>query len=318
MEKSTMPLPDEFHELARSVNNWGRWGADDEIGTINFITPEKVRAAARLVASGKTFALSIPLTKDGIQTGLLPGRINPIRTMLDINRPMLGDPTQFCNTDDMVVMGLQSATHWDGLAHVSYAGRMYNGYPITSIDGDGASRCGIEKITTLVSRGVLLDVARFKGVDRLEPGYAITCADLDGAAELAKVTVTSGDIVLVRTGQAGILDRKPLKPRDKAEYAKPCAGLTLETTRWFHQRDVAAVAADNFSLEVYPGVPSSMFLPVHLIHIVEMGMTQGQNWYLEELAADCADDGTYAFLLDATPQKFVGGVGTMVNPVAIK
>jgi kynurenine formamidase len=313
-----MPLPEEFHELAKRVNNWGRWGADDEIGTINFITPEKIRQAARLVTSGKTFALSIPLSKNGIHTGLLPGRINPIRTMLEINRPMLGDPTQFCNTDDMVVMGLQSATHWDGLAHVSYAGRMYNGYPITSIDSEGASLCGIEKINTLVSRGVLLDVARLKGVTCLDPGYPITCADLDAAAEMAKVTVTTGDIVLVRTGQMSILNREPFKPKYKAEYAKPCAGLTLETTQWFHQRDVAAVAADNFSLEVYPGVPSSMFLPVHLIHIVEMGMTQGQNWNLEELAADCADDGVYSFLLDATPQKFVGGVGTMVNPVAIK
>lgn len=313
-----MPLPEEFHELARSVNNWGRWGADDEIGTLNFITPDKIAQAARLVQTGKSFALSIPLSKNGVQTGLLPGRINPIRTMIDINRPMTGDPTQFCNTDDMVVMGLQSATHWDGLAHVSYAGRLYNGYPIESINEDGASRCGIEKVQTLVGRGVLLDVARTKGVDRLDPGYGITCADLDAAEEMAKVKVGEGDIVLVRTGQMNILHKPVIKPQDKADYAKPCPGLTLETARWLHQRNVAAVAADNFSLEVYPGIPKSMFLPVHLIHIVEMGMTQGQNWDLEVLAADCADDGRYAFLLDATPQKFVGGVGTMVNPVAIK
>jgi kynurenine formamidase len=98
----------------------------------------------------------------------------------------------------------------------------------------------------------------------------------------------------------------------------PCPGVTLATTEWLHQRDVAAVAADNFSLEVYPGVPKEMFLPVHLIHIVEMGMTQGQNWDLEELAADCADDGVYEFLLEASPQRFVGAVGSMVNPVASK
>lgn len=313
-----MPLPDEFHELAKSVNNWGRWGADDEIGTLNFITPDKIAQAARLVQTGKTFALSIPLTKNGIQTGLLPGRINPIRTMIDINRAMTGDPTQFCNTDDMIVMGLQSATHWDGLAHVSYAGRMYNGYPITSINEDGASRCGIEKIKTLVGRGVLLDIAKLKGVNRLDPGYGITCADLDAAADMAKVSVGEGDIVLVRTGQMNILHKAVIKPQDKADYAKPCPGLTLETAQWLHRHKVAAVAADNFSLEVYPGIPKSMFLPMHLIHIVEMGLTQGQNWDLEALSADCADDGIYTFLLDATPQKFVGGVGTMVNPVAIK
>jgi kynurenine formamidase len=218
----------------------------------------------------------------------------------------------------MVVTGLQSATHWDGLAHVSYAGRMYNGTPIESVDADGASRCGIHKIETLVSRGVLLDVAGAKGVERLEPGYPISCEDLDAAAERAKLEVCAGDIVLVRTGQMQILKKDRVRPADKAAYAKPCPGLTLATTEWFHRRDVAAVAADNFSLEVYPGVPKEMFLPVHLIHIVEMGMTQGQNWDLEALAADCAEDGVYEFLLEASPQRFVGAVGSMVNPVALK
>ena len=107
-----MPLPPEFHELAKRVNNWGRWGADDEIGTLNFIDAAKRRDAAALVRDGKCFSLSIPLHKDGLQTGLLPGRINPVRTMIDIHRPMTGDPTQFCNSDDRVVTGLQSATQW--------------------------------------------------------------------------------------------------------------------------------------------------------------------------------------------------------------
>ncbi|MBW2426186.1 MAG: cyclase family protein [Deltaproteobacteria bacterium] len=313
-----MPLPPEFHEVARKVNNWGRWGPSDEIGTVNLIDGAKVREAAGLVRKGRSFSLSIPLHKDGLQTGLLPGRINPIRTMIDVNRPMTGDPSQFCNTDDMVVMGLQSATHWDGLAHVSYGGRMYNGHPTESIDEDGASLCGIQKIETLVSRGVLLDVAASKGLDRLEPGYAISCEDLDAAEEHARAKVGRGDIVLVRTGQMQILKKDRIRPSDKAEYAKPCPGLTLATAEWLHARDVAAVAADNFSLEVYPGVPKEMFLPVHLIHIVEMGLTQGQNWDLEALAADCADDGVHEFLLEASPQRFVGAVGTMVNPVAIK
>ena len=152
-----MPFPDEFYELARRVNNWGRWGDSDELGTVNLITNEHVRTAASLVAQGKRFSLSLPLDKNGIQTGLMPGRVNPIRTMIDINRPMLGDPTLFCNTDDIVVMGLQSATHWDGLAHVSYDGRMYNGYDTNSITVDGAGLCGIEKIE---SRRPLLIVWR--------------------------------------------------------------------------------------------------------------------------------------------------------------
>lgn len=313
-----MPLPDEFHALAKRVNNWGRWGADDEIGTVNFVDAAKVRDAAALVKHGRAFSLSLPLHKDGLQTGLLPGRINPVRTMIDVHRPMTGDPTEFCNSDDVVVMGLQSATHWDGLAHVSYAGRMYNGHPPESLDADGAGRCGIHRIEALVSRGVLLDVAAVHGVERLDPGFAIGCEDLDAAEARAGVEVTRGDIVLVRTGQVQWLQGERVRPRDKAAYAKPCPGLTLETAEWLHRKEVAAVAADNFSLEVYPGVPEQMFLPVHLIHIVEMGLTQGQNWDLEALAADCAADGVYEFLLEASPQRFVGAVGSLVNPVAVK
>jgi len=313
-----MPFPDEFYELARRVNNWGRWGDSDELGTVNLITNEHVRTAASLVAQGKRFSLSLPLDKNGIQTGLMPGRVNPIRTMIDINRPMLGDPTLFCNTDDIVVMGLQSATHWDGLAHVSYDGRMYNGYDTNSITVDGAGLCGIEKIETLVSRGVLLDVAAAKNMDRLDPGYHITCEDLDEAEEFAKLKVAAGDIVLVRTGQIQLVRKDNLKPRDKTEYAKPTPGLDVTTAEWFFDRNVAAVTADTFSLEVYPRADRDMFLPLHLIHIVEMGMTQGQNWDLELLAQDCEEDGVYEFFLDASPQKFVGGVGTLVNPIAIK
>lgn len=313
-----MPFPDEFYELAKKVNNWGRWGSDDELGTVNFITDEHVHKAASLITTGKRFSLSIPLDKNGIQTGLMPGRVNPIKTMLDINRPMLGDPALFCNTDDIVVMGLQSATHWDGLAHVSYDGRMYNGYDINSVGVDGASRCGIHKIETLVSRGVLLDIAAAKGVDRLEPGYHISGEDLDEAEAFAKITVGEGDIVLIRTGQIQFVKKDKLRPKDKNDYAKPTPGLDITTAEWFHQRDVAAVTSDTFSLEVYPRANRDMFLPLHLIHIVEMGLTQGQNWDLEDLAKDCAGDGRYKFFLEASPQKFVGGVGTMVNPVAIK
>ncbi|MDB3856256.1 cyclase family protein [Halieaceae bacterium] len=313
-----MPFPAEFYEIAKRVNNWGRWGDEDELGTVNFITDEHVRKAAALISSGRRFSLSIPLDKNGIQTGLMPGRVNPIRTMLDINKPMLGDPALFCNTDDIVVMGLQSATHWDGLAHVSYDGRMYNGYDTSSINEDGASKCGIHKIETLVGRGVLLDVAAAKGVDRLAPGYHISCDDLDEAEAFGKLTVGIGDIVLIRTGQIQFVRKPYLKPQDKTEFAKPTPGLDVTTAEWFHRRDVAAVTSDTFSLEVYPRKDRDMFLPLHLIHIVEMGLTQGQNWDLEELAKDCAEDGRYEFFLDASPQKFVGGVGTMVNPVAIK
>lgn len=309
-----MGYPQEFHDLAKKVNNWGRWGKDDEIGTINLVTPEVRRAAAACVRTGRAFSLALPLSEsEGIQLGIMPGRINPVRSMAQINSPMTGDPADFCTSDDLVVMGLQCATHWDGLGHVSYDGKIYNGYPASSITAAGASLCGIHKITTLVSRGVLLDVARATGVARLEGGYAITAADLDAAEELAKTKVASGDIVLVRTGQMEFL-----RNGDKVGYCVPAPGVSTMTVEWFRDRDVAAVATDTLPFEVYPCEREDAVLPVHLLHLVEMGMTQGQNWVLDALADDCAEDGVYSFLLEASPQPFTNAVGSPVNPVAVK
>jgi len=309
-----MALPEEFHQLAKRVNNWGRWGKDDEIGTVNLITPEVRRRAVAAVRTGKSFSLALPLSEsEGVQLGIMPGRINPVRTMSQINTPFTGDPADFCTSDDMVVMGLQCATHWDGLGHVSYDNRIYNGYPASSITAFGASLCGIHKIATLISRGVLLDVARAKGVTRLDAGYAITADDLDAAADLGRVNVQSGDVVLVRTGQMEFLAHG-----DKVNYTTPAPGLSTKTVEWFHRHDVAAVATDTLPFEVWPCEREDVILPVHLLHLVEMGMTQGQNFVLDALAADCADDGQYDFLLDASPLPFTNAVGSPVNPIAVK
>jgi kynurenine formamidase len=304
-----MALPPEFHELARKVNNWGRWGKTDERGTLNFITDDVVRRAAQSVRSGKRFALGLPLDNDGPQLGMIPGRVNPLRTMVALKTAFTGDPSEVCFSDDVVVMGLQAATHWDALAHVTYDNRLWNGFPIESIDENGARHCGITAVGALVSRGVLLDVARAKGVERLEPGYQITPADLDGCG----VDVRSGDIVLVRTGHMGLL-----KAGDKRTYGGASPGLTMATSLWFHEHEVAAAATDTMPFEVFPCERDDCLLPVHMLDLVEMGLTQGQNFDLEELAADCAADGVYEFLLDGSPLPFTRGLGAPVQPVAIK
>ena len=308
-------IPDEFRELARAVNNWGRWGPDDERGTLNLITDELVRRAAAAVRTGKRFALGLPLSTDGPQIGLLPGRINPLRTMVSVHQPepLLRDPAGFQSSEDVVVMALQAATHWDALAHVSYDGRLYNGFPMESVSSSGAVRCGIDKLGPLVGRGVLLDVARALGRDRLDSGHALDASDLSAAEELGRVTVGEGDIVLLRTGHLQLL-----RKGRKADYCTGGPGPSMRSVRWFHERGVAALATDTYIFEVFPGERPDLMLPVHLLHLVEMGMTQGQNFDLERLAADCAEDGVYSFLLEATPQPFVAGLGTPVNPVAVK
>jgi kynurenine formamidase len=309
-------VPAPFAEVAARVRNWGRWGADDQLGTLNLVDNAARRRAAAAVTSGKSFALGLPLSEsEGIQAGFIKGRVNPTRTMIQINEPLSPDPEWVCSSEDVVTLALQCATHWDGLAHVSYGGQIYNGYPADSVGDGGASLCGIHLLTTVVSRGVLLDVARVKGLDVLGPGYAITPTDLDAACALAQVEIQPGDIVLIRTGQMVHLQEGR---RDLIAYTWPSPGLTIETAEWFHAHDVAAVAIDTLVFEVYPCQYDDIYLPVHLLHLVEMGMTQGQNWVLDALADDCAADGQYTFLLDATPLPFTNGLGSPLNPVALK
>jgi len=310
-----MPLPPEFHELAKKVNNWGRWGPDDERGTLNLITDEVVARAAACIRTGRRFSLALPLSEKGPMMGNVPGRpSNPKRTMLSLHLAMTKDPDAIRFSDDQVVMPLQAATHWDSLAHVSYKGKIYNGFPEGSVDEKGAERCGIDKVGTLVSRGVLLDVARARGVSHLDGGYAITPGDLDAALSLAGVEIGTGDIVLVRTGFIQLFFSG-----ERAKYgAGNMPGLGTECALWFHERDVAAAATDTLAFEVWPLERKDVLFPVHLLDLVEMGMLQGQNFDLEELSASCAEDGVYEFFLSATPEPFARGLGGPVAPVAIK
>ncbi|MFI1188849.1 cyclase family protein [Streptomyces californicus] len=307
-----MSLPAEFHEIAARVNNWGRWGGDDELGTLNLVTDAVVREAVAAVRTGRRVPLALPLRQDGVQSGLIPGRINPLHTMVQINQEIFG-PGTVATSDDTVTMGLQAATHWDALTHVSHSGKLYNGRPAETITAhEGARFSPIAAVTHLVSRGVLLDVARARGVDRLPGGHAVTPEDLAAAEEFGGVRVRTGDIVLVRTGQL----RLALEG-DRDAYGYPSPGLSVRCPEWFHARDVAAVANDTLTFEIFPPEIEDLWLPVHALHLVEMGLLQGQNWNLEELSDACAEERRYAFLLTATPEPFAGATGSPVAPVAV-
>jgi kynurenine formamidase len=307
-----MPFPDDLTELAARVRNWGRWGADDQLGTLNLIDRAATMRGVDAVVDGRAISLALPWSADGPQMGFIEGRMNPIITPFSWPASF-GEPDDFMWHDESVQMGTQSCTHWDGLAHASYNGTIYNGYPDDTVTTAGTEHCGIHHVSTLVSRGVLLDVARAADVDRLEGGTALTSDDLDAACELAKVAIEPGDIVLLRTGHMQLFHSG-----DRLNYAIGAAGPSIRTVEWFHRHDVAAVAIDNLIFEVFPCERDEVFLPVHFIHLVDMGLTQGQNWDLEALAADCADDGRYTFLLSASPEPVVNGMGAPVNPVAIK
>jgi kynurenine formamidase len=307
-------------EMGRRLRNWGRWGPEDELGTLNFITSEKIVQACRLVKKGKAFALAIPFDNRGPQTGF-GGRINPLHVMLASGADAAAGaqdliPGGFRYADDLVIMPLQCATQWDSLAHVSYDGQMYNGYDARLVTGYGAGRNSIDKMKDrIVSRGVLLDIPRYKGLDWLEPGYPITPEDLDGAAGREGVAVEAGDIVLVRTGHMALCHARG----SWEGYAGGDApGLALSTAFWLQEKQVAAVATDTWGVEVRPNEPPNSFQPLHMVLIRDMGLLLGEIFYLDELAEDCAADGACEFLLVAPPIPFTGAVGSPVNPIALK
>lgn len=306
----------EFRAIARRVSNWGRWGADDERGTLNLVTPEVVQRAAGCVRRGRVFSLGLALDADGPQRGVA-GRFNPLHYMTAIGEPLGGGDLGFRYSDDVVHMPLQCATQWDALAHVHYEGQLYNGFPADqALDASGASRCGIDKAAAdaVVSRGVLLDVARQRGVERLAPDVVIGPADLDAAAEAAGAEPGPGDVLLVRTGHIRVFTEE----RDRKRFAGAQPGLGMDCAEWLRERDVAAVCADNVAVETLPGNVPGLAIPLHMLCIRDMGMLFGEMLDLEALARDCAEDGVHEFLFSAPPLAVTRGVGSPVNPLAVK
>jgi kynurenine formamidase len=305
---------ERLRALAEKVTNWGRWGADDERGTINFITPDVVRRAAACVRRGEVFSLGLTFGAEGPQIGQ-GGRENPLHIMTATEARLGADPDAPRYSDDVVVMPLQCATQWDSLAHVFYGGQLYNGFPASTLTAAGASRNGIDKQGAgIVSRGVLLDVARVRGVARLAPGTAITPDDLEAAERAQGIRAERGDVLLVRTGHITVFT----KDGNREGYMRQAPGLGVACAEWLHRREVAAVACDNNAVEVLPFEDPTLPLPLHQLCLRDMGLTLGEMFDLEALAADCAADGTWECLFTAPPLKVTGAVGSPLNPLAVK
>jgi len=315
-------MSDIVRETGKRVRNWGRWGAEDERGTLNFITPQDIVRAAGLIRRGAVFSLAIPFDAKGPQINQ-PRRFNPIHRMTitgpDCTTGAIKFPGGVGFSDDMIIMPLQCATQWDALSHCFEDGRMYNGYDANEVSSRGAKRNAIDKAARhpggIVARGVLLDVPRAKGVDWLEPGYAITADDLDAAASRQRVSVSRGDAVLVRTGHIALCRHQG----SWGDYAGGNApGLSFHTADWLHDRQIAAVATDTWGMEVRPNEIPDTFQPLHQVCIPNMGLTIGEIFDLEELAEDCGRDGISEFFFAAPPLPITGAVGSPINPLAIK
>jgi kynurenine formamidase len=304
-------------------SNWGRWGEDDQRGAANLTTAEHVRSAAGLVKRGRIFSLALPLDAS---SPLMPGRAPAKHYFMNTGSDaVVGSPYNehapgFTYNDDSVELATHGSTQWDGLAHVQAEDTLYNGNWAGNVTAAaGASVLGIGNMReSFIGRGVLLDVARLKGVDWLEAGTAITPEDLDAVCEAQGVTVGAGDVVIIRTGYLARWWALPEGERDRwfGEGEPGCGSACID---WIADRDLAAVAADNVGFEVMPMEdPESRVLPVHQALIVDLGVTIGELWVLNELAEDCAADGVYEFLLVAPTLYLPTAVGSPLNPIAIK
>lgn len=309
-------------ELAKRHNTWGRWGPDDELGAANYVTPERVKVAAGLVRTGKVFSLALPLDSSGPQTGEF-GRVNPIHVMLQDGGDVVSGAQDHLAclryTDDAVFMPLQCATQWDALAHIFYDGKMYNGYGPEQVSSMGAKKNAVTGLNSrAVGRGVLLDMARFKGKAWLDQSEAIHGSDLQECCAKQGVTVGEGDFLLIRTGRIGYM-RQLGSWGTEGEYTGGLApGLALSAADVIAGWHVAAFATDTWGTEVRPNETPDVFQPLHIVLLVNAGIWIGEMFDLEELADDCADDGVYEFMFVAPPLTITGAVGSPINPQAIK
>jgi kynurenine formamidase len=318
-EKLSFTVAD-VREMAKRFSNWGRWGADDELGTVNFITPEKRRAAAKLVRQGKVVSLAIPFDKDGPQSGFA-GRVNPIHYMMQDGGDVVSGAQSWIPTlrytDDAIVMPLQCATQWDALAHIFFDGKMYNDRSPNLVHSGGAEKNSIMPLRDRVAtRGVLLDIPKLKKKDWLAPGEAIYPEDLDDAAAMAKVSVERGDIVLVRTGQ--MAQCRAQKSWGGYAGTADAPGLSLTCAEWIYRKEIAGYATDTWGTEVLPNETPDVLQPIHCVSLVHTGILIGEIFDLDGLAADCAADGVYEFFFVAPPLPVTGAVGSPINPQAIK
>ncbi len=314
----------DLRDAAAKYKNWGKWGPNDEIGTLNYTRAEDIIAAARLVRKGKVISLALNFDHTGPQGAKsnypAMGRTNPIHTMIRTGTDAYSgvlDKRGIRAADDMVTMPLQCGTQWDGLGHVFYEDSMWNGYDCREVTSAGAQKCGIEKTKSkMVGRGVLLDVARVLGKEALDDGYGITCADLDRTAQAQGVKVERGDYVIVRTGQM----ERCLKAGSWDGYPGGDApGFAFETLEWIARTQLAALASDTWGCEVRPNnTEDGINQPWHWITIPIMGMTMGEIFYLKDLAEDCAADKVYEFMFVSPAIPITGAVGSPTNPLAIK
>jgi kynurenine formamidase len=313
---------DEF--LKDAPKNWGRWGPSDEIGALNFLTRHEVLRGAGAIKQGKVFTLGTPVARpDG--DPLYPSRSQPLHTMvMDKGFFMSGRGPTFPGgveyADDVIVMHLQGTTQYDALGHVWVGDKLYNGYDSKTTMG-GLQKCSVQPLAEhgIVGRGVLLDIARYKGKEHLDASYRITLQDLLAAASKQNVVIEKHDIPLIHTGWLKLFyDKGPSAVFPGGQFLEPGLGYSPELLKWFHEMEIPSFGTDTIGNEHTVDEETGLLFPLHVALLHYQGVTFNEIDWLHDLAADCANDGQYTFLFVGAPLKVVAGSGAPVNPVAIK
>jgi kynurenine formamidase len=289
----------EFDAMFQQVKNWGRWGADDQLGSANLVTAAKRKHAVALVRTGETVSLAHnPLTEQAEDNS------SPFEhTMLRGN-----------NMDRYAVSYHGYAhSHIDALCHILYKDQTYNGYARAEVNTEkGCTRLGIENLKNgIVTRGILIDIPRLRNVPYLEPGTPVYVEDLEAWEKKAGIKVSSGDAILLRTGRWA--RRQALGPWNVGQKA---AGLHASVAPWIKARGVSFVGSDAAE-DVVPSMVEGLALPIHTLMITALGINLLDNQDLEALGDTAAKLNRWEFMLMLAPVPVTGGTGFPLNAIAM-
>ncbi|MCX2979857.1 cyclase family protein [Halieaceae bacterium IMCC14734] len=295
---------EQFDQWLQQVSNNGRWGSADELGTLNLIQPAQRKAAAVLVRDGISISLSLPLNKHGDAVNTLP-----FEHKLKVE--LFGSQVVASDRYSIEYHGA-AHSHMDGLPHVLSKGKMYNGFPASDLQPSGALHLGIENAHAgIVSRGVLVDMAWFKGVDYLSAGTAITISDLEAWERRTRITLGSGDVLLLRTGRW-----EQVRQSGSAITLASAPGLHASVATWLHARGVAVLGSDVVA-DVMPSGMADRAIPLHELALAAMGMPLLDNLDLDAAADYARQQGRWTFMFVGAPLRIPGGTGSPLNPLAI-
>jgi len=307
-----MPTPPSEEQVLKwfdELSNWGRWGDEDELGTLNLITPDVRRKAAALVTEGITVSCAWDVPRG---TGGIEASIDAVDTFAMDGGGRIGYSLEHIGAWSFHGYSL---THLDALCHIFWDGKMYNGRPTNLVsDERGAEALAITGAGGgILTRGVLLDIAALRGVPWLEPGDGVYPDELEAAEARQGVRVESGDAVLLRTGYGRWRHETGETPSFDQPITQP--GWQAACLPWFRERDVSFISADTAN-DATPSNYAQLGLPVHVVALVSMGLWLLDNCDLEELSSTCERLGRWAFQLSVNPLRLTKLTGSAVNPIA--